>query len=50
MKELLDNAVFSMELGVEDYQTSDERRVLSAISDDHHPANWTSDSLSCRIA
>lgn len=31
MKELLDNAVLSIELGVEDYQTGDERRVLSAI-------------------
>ena len=30
MKELLDNAVLSIELGVEDYQTGDERRVLSA--------------------
>lgn len=28
MKELLDNAVLSIELGVEDYQTGDERRVL----------------------
>ena len=31
MKELLENAVLSIELGVEDYQTGDERRVLSAI-------------------
>lgn len=31
MKKLLDNAVLSIELGVEDYQTGDERRVLSAI-------------------
>jgi hypothetical protein len=31
MKELLENAVLSIELGVEDYQTGEERRVLSAI-------------------
>lgn len=31
MRELLENAVLSIELGVEDYQTGDERRVLSAI-------------------
>jgi DNA-directed RNA polymerase subunit RPC12/RpoP len=31
VKELLENAVLSIELGVEDYQTGDERRVLSAI-------------------
>ncbi len=29
MKELLENAVLSIELGVEGYQTGDERRVLS---------------------
>ena len=31
MKELLENAVLSIELGVEDYQTGDDRRVLSAM-------------------
>ena len=31
MKELLKNAVLSIELGVEDYLTDEERRVLSAI-------------------
>lgn len=31
MRELLENAVISIELGVEDYHTGGERRVLSAI-------------------
>ena len=31
MKELLDNAVLSIELGVEDFKADDERRLLSAI-------------------
>lgn len=31
MKELLENAVLSIELGVEDYQTGEDRRVLSAM-------------------
>ena len=31
MKELLENAVLSIELGVEDFNTEDERRLLSAI-------------------
>lgn len=31
MKELLENAVLSIKLGVEGYQTGDDRRVLSAI-------------------
>lgn len=31
MKELLDNAVLSIELGVEDFQSDDKRRLLSAI-------------------
>lgn len=31
MKGLLDNAVLSIELGVEDYQTGEDRRVLSAM-------------------
>lgn len=30
-RKLLENAVLSIELGIEDYQTGDERRVLSAI-------------------
>ncbi len=31
MKELLENAVLSIELGVEDFEANDERRLLSAI-------------------
>ena len=31
MKELLENAVLSIELGVEDFEADEERRLLSAM-------------------
>ncbi|QCE33478.1 hypothetical protein FAI41_07775 [Acetobacteraceae bacterium] len=31
MKDLLDNAILSIELGVEDYQTDEDRRIISSL-------------------